>query len=322
MTGIENETKSNELMMDLSKFLNTHDQNPNDSLFHYTSYEGLSGILKTRQFWLTDHKHLNDPSEIQHGKKIILKFIREHLQNNPEVLKHFLYRILDIIDNAYVCFTISFCEKGDYLPAWRYYGGDGAGFSIGFKKEYFFPKTPSSLQEEENVLLFFKVEYEENDSDLIRRIFGRINKIHPNWTQKNYNEINGFLTAITCNIITILPCIKNIDYKDEHEWRLCVTRLYSKKSDTWIPSSLPKDRLFISRRNLSFVPPFLKNLNREIPRFKSQEFSYKDIDCIYVGPRLDFDAAKLAIEKILLESGATQEECNNICIKKSDRAYQ
>ena len=58
---------------------------------------------------------------------------------------------------AYVC---SFCENGDYLPAWRYYGGDGAGFSIGFKKNYFKPLQYASIRE---ATVIYKISYEKQD---------------------------------------------------------------------------------------------------------------------------------------------------------------
>src|SRR5579871_5811987 len=130
-------TEAEKLMKELGELLDARDLNPETPLFHYTSFEGLSGILKTKQLWLTDHKYLNDPSEIEHGKKIVLEHIEKNIPSNPELLDHFKNKIIDIIDNGYKTFITSFCQKEDYLPAWRYYGGDGAGFSIGFKKEYF-----------------------------------------------------------------------------------------------------------------------------------------------------------------------------------------
>ncbi len=69
------EGKAEELTKKIEAFLNTIDETSSSTIFHYTTYKGLEGILKTRRLWLTDHKYLNDPSEIEHGKKILLDCI-------------------------------------------------------------------------------------------------------------------------------------------------------------------------------------------------------------------------------------------------------
>jgi hypothetical protein len=326
MTEAEEKTEAEEnaetLMKDLGRLLDARDQNPETPLFHYTSFEGLSGILKTKQFWLTDHKYLNDPSEIEHGKKIILEYIKKNIPNNSNLGEYFKKIIIDIIDNGYKTFITSFCQEGDYLPAWRYYGGDGAGFSIGFKKEYFFRTDSTDSVKKGDSILLFKIEYEKNDSEQVRSIFNKAQSIYPNWNKKSVDVARPFLAALTSNLLTLLPCIKNIDYHDEHEWRLCMTRLYHEKSNEWVPMAPPMERLIISRRDTSSAPPFLKDLKTSIPRFKSREFKYSDIESIYIGPRLDFITAKLAIEKILLDEGISSSELKNILIRRSERAYQ
>ena len=37
------------------------------TIYHYTNYEGLCGILKNRKLWYTNYRYLNDKSEIQFG---------------------------------------------------------------------------------------------------------------------------------------------------------------------------------------------------------------------------------------------------------------
>lgn len=47
-----------------------------DTLYHYTSVAGLEGILKSEAVWLTDFRHMNDPSEISHGIELCRDVIR------------------------------------------------------------------------------------------------------------------------------------------------------------------------------------------------------------------------------------------------------
>jgi hypothetical protein len=318
----EAEQKAESLMNKLEQLLDTNDKDPLRPLYHYTSFEGLSGILKTRQLWLTHHKYLNDPSEIEHGKKILLKAMCENIQNNPDLCRRFIYIATEIIENAYNSFTLSFCDKNDYLPAWRYYGQDGAGYSIGFKKEYFSRIKPTTDEEKRDGVLLFKVEYEQENSNQIKQIIDEANKIYPNWNEKDFDEIKPFISALCCNLITLLPCIKNPDYIDEHEWRLCLIRLYHEKDNQWYPYELPSERVIFTHRNNALSIPFLKDAKTSIPRIKSKEFDYSDIDSICIGPRLDFFTAKLAIEKILAEEGLSADMIKKIVIRKSDRAYQ
>ena len=84
---------------------------------------------------------------------------------------------------------------------------------------------------------------------------------------------------------------------------------------------LPELHALVSR-GIDPKIPFLKDVKISIPRIKSKEFEYTDIDSISIGPRLDFFAAKLAIEQILSEEGLSPEMIKKIVIKKSDRPYQ
>jgi hypothetical protein len=44
------------------------DKNAIDAaLYHYTDGRGLKGVIESGEFWFTDYRHLNDPSELIHG---------------------------------------------------------------------------------------------------------------------------------------------------------------------------------------------------------------------------------------------------------------
>jgi hypothetical protein len=49
-------------------------------LFHYTTSEGLKGILESRSFRCTDANFLNDSLEIKYGNKIISDILNGHLR--------------------------------------------------------------------------------------------------------------------------------------------------------------------------------------------------------------------------------------------------
>lgn len=312
--------KTEQLYKALCEHMDAHDDKPNKPLFHYTNFIGLTGILQSRHLWLTNHKFLNDPSEIEHGKKLIFKTIEQHIPNNAELSNFIKTIITAIIEEGYNLYLISFCEQGDYLPAWRYYGDNGAGFSIGFNEKYFFRCKPHEIINQSDATLFFKVQYEDNSSEKINKIFKIAKEISPDWSRKHPEEIRPYLVQLATCLLTILPCIKNKDYKDEYEWRLCITRLYKEKK--WYPYNFPIENLIFSKIDTTEYTPFLKNIKTTIPRLQLLKFDYSDINTIYVGPRLDFLTAKLAIEKILLDASIEKSKLQNISIKQSERPYQ
>ncbi len=307
------------LNLKLKEYLDKNQAAPKTPLCHYTTFSGLTSILQDKNLWLTDHKFLNDPSEIEHGKLIILNHIKNHIPNNKQLSRFMIFFFNDIITRGYKTFITSFCKEGDYLPAWRYYGNDGAGFSIGFKKEYF---TPNQNAEKRSAAMLFEVEYEENSSSQVKEIFEIADSELSTWTTFNMPEIEPFLDALMATLLTIIPSIKHPDYRAEQEWRLCIPRIYFENENRWRPYDLPIEDLIIDKADSTKIPPFLKTFKPSVPRLASNRFCYSDIQTICVGPRLDFITAKISIEKILLDGGISESELRNISILKSTRPYQ
>jgi hypothetical protein len=106
------------------------------TLFHYTSAEGVVGILTTRQLWLTDLRYVNDLSELQYARELVASrlALAGSAQQLQAVLREFLRRAAETFDgfqsgNAVYC--ASFCEDGNLLSQWRAYRGRGGGYAIG-----------------------------------------------------------------------------------------------------------------------------------------------------------------------------------------------
>lgn len=120
---------------------------PQEALFHYTSYDGLHGIIGTTKLWLTDYKHLNDNQELKdfklwlnyeiierHGKYVD-KFRSSHKLEGTmgngadmQVHKDFTNMLafqswinLRFGHESYSTFIGSFSEKGNLLSQWRGY---------------------------------------------------------------------------------------------------------------------------------------------------------------------------------------------------------
>jgi len=54
---------------------------PDRPLYHYTTQEGLLGIVKKREMWATHHQYLNDTQEFLHAKALFCTEIERRLNS-------------------------------------------------------------------------------------------------------------------------------------------------------------------------------------------------------------------------------------------------
>lgn len=105
------------------------------TLYHYTSSNGLMGIIENNNIWATKTTYLNDSSEI----RLALDYIREELtlQMSKSSKENYIFSYKDMlsalegIENVNVS-VVSFSTNGDQLSQWRGYSRVGDGYSLGF----------------------------------------------------------------------------------------------------------------------------------------------------------------------------------------------
>jgi len=110
-------------------------------LYHYTSIEGLLGIIESKSVWATNVLYLNDASELNYAvglfKRQILEF-KKKSSNARSVENIFFETLIENIVNLipsdnFGFYVSSFSEEKDLLSQWRGYCPKGIGFSLGFK---------------------------------------------------------------------------------------------------------------------------------------------------------------------------------------------
>jgi hypothetical protein len=214
---------------------------PKEPLFHYTSIQGLIGILTDRKIWATNISHLNDKQELFEARDMFREAIQElekaidpspmyaisprGYKENPKIeflssLNHFL-NLAELVP-IFVC---SFSEKGDQLSQWRGYCPNAYGFSIGFN--YTRLKNHADRQR----LLLKKCIYEKNQQKKIvdEYVQDRIVPRFSDLADKAKRGMNGWTTFR--EILEILPTIKNEHFAEESEWRL-ISSAFSIPQDT------------------------------------------------------------------------------------------
>lgn len=112
-----------------------------DSIFHYTSVEGLKNILQTKKLWFSGIQYLNDANEIKEGINAVKNFYdnQDDSADYPEVA--FISELFcGLMEGKMVNFNIFVCSfslGNDELPLWNYYTKDTRtqGYNICFRLE-------------------------------------------------------------------------------------------------------------------------------------------------------------------------------------------
>ena len=135
-----------EMQEDVVKFINIVDEQwksywtpiekatPPSRIYHYTSDQGLKGILASGSIWMTDIFSLNDPSELRNGFEFGINELRSK-PCSPEMGAFgeiFVSMLSGDIETSAYYFVGCFSCNGDELSQWRAYADHGRGYVLGF----------------------------------------------------------------------------------------------------------------------------------------------------------------------------------------------
>jgi hypothetical protein len=137
---------------------------PDGLLYHYTTQEGLLGILERKKIWASHLQYLNDASEGQIFTKLLRdEFKQRTAKGSKDTAQKFIAfsQLMGVLEgqpeskiqcaenkvldwglnafswiNAQDTFVASFSEQGDLLSQWRAYSGETGGYSLGFPRSY------------------------------------------------------------------------------------------------------------------------------------------------------------------------------------------
>lgn len=113
-------------------------------LYHYTTAEGLYGILRTRTIWATQFDFLNDRSEFSYAFEILKE--RLTAQAGTEASARLIPGLDSWWSKTPPHYISSFCEDSDLLSQWRGYGRTNDGYAIGFKSGNLSKRGPDLVQ--------------------------------------------------------------------------------------------------------------------------------------------------------------------------------
>ncbi len=248
-----------------------------DRLYHYTSSDGLMGILKTNKIRTTKIHYLNDRSELNLAFECIRAEIKRQMKKkqgprSQEELEEML-RVLDTIEEINVS-VASFTEKGDQLSQWRGYCKIGDGYSLGFDG-----KALRQQLKEQFKFWFYLAPcvYNENKQKIL---INELIKYSPLRTKSlSAQSINLPLRYLSFEESTLLvaPMIKASGFKEEKEWRL-------------ISAPLPFDTAEFRRGSFSLIPYWETEVDLE-----------RTLKKIIIGPTPEKELSEAAVRGLLMK---------------------
>ena len=272
-------------------------------LYHYTTIEGLLGILNGRSIWLSSAGYLNDLREVEHGRSIINEVLEEEAQRyqNDEAVKSLLRSAHAGYDpfegHHFGAFVACFCERGDLLSQWRGYSDMGGGYSLGIRftehlRVKFGTPTGNGDQSWEEPVVRKVIYNSDEQFELTRRVIGAFAQTvrdvaasHPDEKKELGRQAAALLITL---LVEFLCCFKDPAFKEEQEWRLIRIQAPWRKPVQFRPSNgVP-------------IPYLIAQIDEPV---EEQEFMFP-LDNVVIGPRLHSDRAERALWSLLESKGA------------------
>lgn len=267
-------------------------------LYHYTTADGMKGIIDTCAFRNSDVNFLNDPLELIYGKKVVMDVIYSYLRNtNDQSIVKLLSRLKDIVgvQNTYNTYITCFSEFDNLLSQWERYAANGYGYNIGI---HFSSDSDSRTRVWYNLEELFvqnylpclrKVIYEIDEQySVVKKYLDAIIEGSKRYIDEN-NDIDTSWDAITsieaANILLeFMYTFKSPSYKEEHEWRLIYTI-----GKEW------KSKIRNYRVSNNLIKPYL---NMYIYNYINDDYIFP-LQSIKAGPMLEIESVKKSLDEYL-----------------------
>jgi hypothetical protein len=107
-------------------------------LYHYTSWSGAEGILRSQQFWATAHDCTNDQAELRSADESIRQVARDLRKRSYGAAAATLDKLLEgyptlQISKLRTVYMTCFSVARDDKEQWRKYADDGRGVCLGVR---------------------------------------------------------------------------------------------------------------------------------------------------------------------------------------------
>jgi len=288
-------------------WLPIHSRDNDLQLYHYTTINGLKGIIGNRSIWFTHISTLNDPTELKYGKELIINLIKNEInKKNDLIINKILTLLIEEINRfdeiMYETYVACFCESDNLLSQWRGYATKGGGYNIGLviTSDTKFYHTLDESEKESYIILRKIIYNAEIQNKIIKDYISLIIK-YLNDAIKYYKSRGGFpaiwenMAAMeSVNILfDIMFTLKNSVFSEENEWRLIIVRQTDHKANQ-----------LQFRENEKGLIPYINTFIIE----KNENDLFFPIRSINIGPMLDVTKTKSALKLFIRKESASESK--------------
>lgn len=296
-----------------------------DALLHYTSADGLIGILQNKEIWSTAYYCTNDESELAAGKGILtpvfMRATHKMVQDNDPLVRNFSARGVEILEYArgfeqriighifhHLCAYITcFCKptgeedfKHGLLSQWRAYGVDG-GYALQFSRKKLkaavekankAPGASYDLQDvhysDENPLKAKVLNHTDSFLRAYKAYLEEVGDLNELLRKRSISSpVAGLLDGPLDSLFDYLIHTKNQHFGEERECRLSLLEAVSPKV-TGLPTN------YFERGGLI------------VPYKKTPRATFPILDCIewiIIGPNLRMGARFKSVSQMVQRAG-------------------
>lgn len=255
---------------------------PKQTLYHYTSLDGLSAIAKSKCLRLSDLASANDPREVHLGREKVFVALRsvlddEHKAGKGANLLHLILRLIAYFDGVQI-FCCCLSMAGDALPMWNAYGANYGGVSIGFR-----PRAIMDMTGRIQKVKYLDTANEGDFRSLARDIAAQLQTIGSS------SELEKRRAGISA--ICAATALKHNTWSYEVEVRLIYVQRRERPQDELarIPVSLSADGKPVGWRQPSerlLGGETVKYFDFPFGRFEKGSYDpTRSIECVVIGPK-------------------------------------
>jgi len=262
---------------------------PDHPLYHYTTQEGLLGIVKKREIWASHHQYLNDTQEFLHAMALFCAEIEKRLNSESagSEIRLELEEMRSAVnrgnENA-SGYVASFSADGDSLSQWRAYGGPTSGFALGFWCDQL--ALPSGFRLKRCIYdLKRQRDFAEASIEL------QLNRALKERTESGRVEAGMGLSMI---LSLFALTFKDEKFREEQEWRIIGSPPNRMNP---VPADPPQEEIQLEFREgrsmlIPYLPVPLKNDKGDFP-----------LDSVVVGPNPNREQSLQSVRGLLNSRG-------------------
>lgn len=267
---------------------------PPETLYHYTSADGLRGIVCSGKLWATSAYHLNDSSEFLYGLQLaqsVLLNLKEERDSEYGAFFEGLRNSLTIQKDFVRFYVVCFCKEGNLLSMWRSYGS--RGYCLGIKSagvaSRCIPFSIFTINACDPTISLTQIEYDPSkQEEIIRLLVNESLELYDELVRKDRREIGQLTAEVAHAILLRLASFKDPAFREEQEWR--VLKRFAVGLDS-------KEVLFRTANGV--IVPYV-----ELDVFREQRKDSKlPLEIIRYGPSAPELATEEAIKLLLFSTG-------------------